>query len=331
MGLQNVCDGLIEETDGLLACIVLDLDTGLPLANSCREGMDMAAAGAVTRRLGGLFRSRSLGFVPSSPTPPTSRGVVREAQITTGSTYHFMATVPGWDGALLVFVTEKAVSIGLGWMAVHQAIDRVLQARPGAAETETAQGAQTSPPPAPQDRPPTPSDVPVPPEQRAAPLEGQPAAPEHRTVSERSTAPEGPAPEPPAPQERAVPPLRGVGSATTARGPAASPFPRRVAPPTTRSPLVRGGSLERDGPTLGNRTLGESTHSVPVPGNDGPPTLSMPDEQEKRTAPEDPRVRPGGPSSVPGAKDSAKPADEDKAEVGRMGARAVFGSKTRRP
>ena len=331
MGLQNVCDGLIDETDGLLACIVLDLDTGLTLASSCREGMDATAVGAVTRRLGGLFRSRSLGFVPSSPTPSSSRGVVREAQITTGSTYHFMAAVPGWDSALLVFVTEKVVSIGLGWMAVHQAIDRVLLARPGTAEIETAPGAQTSPPTAPLDRPPTPSDVPAPPEHRAAPLGEQPAVPEHRTASERTTAPDPPAPKPPTPQERTVPPLRGVGSASTARGPAAPPFPRRVAPPTTQPSPLRGRSLERDASALGSRTSGESTQSVPVPGNAGPPTLTMPDGQEKRTAPESPGVRSRGPSSVPGAKEPAKPADEDKTEVGRMGARAVFGSKTRRP
>lgn len=320
MGLQNVCDGLIEETDGLLACIVLDLDTGLTLANSCREGMDMVAAGPVTRRLGGLFRSRSLGFVPSSPTPAAPGGVVREAQITTGSNYHFMATVPGWDGALLVFVTEKTVSIGLGWMAVHQAIDRVLQARPGTAGTGTAHGTQTSPP----------EHGAVPPERRPAVTE-QPAQSGRSTAPDWPAAPERPVPEPPAPEARTVAPLRGVGPAATARGPVVPPVPRRTSPSATQPPPLRGGSLERDGRALGSRTLRESTHSVPLPGNAEPPTLSMPDTQEKRTPPESPKVDPQGTSSVPAAKDPAAPADEDKAEVGRMGARAVFGSKTRRP
>ncbi|MYF31064.1 MAG: hypothetical protein F4169_19870, partial [Gammaproteobacteria bacterium] len=71
------------------------------------------------------------------------------------NTYHFMATIPGWSSALLVFVTDKAVSIGLGWMAVHQAYDRVLQARPGAAAPETEPEPRTPPPAARQDPPPS--------------------------------------------------------------------------------------------------------------------------------------------------------------------------------
>ena len=349
MGLQNVCDGLVEETDGLLACIVLDLDTGLTLATSCREGMDATTVGAVTRRLGSLFRSRSLGFVPSSPTP-TSRGVVREAQITTVSAYHFMATVPGWDSALLVFVTEKAVSIGLGWMAVHQAIDRVLQARPGAAETEAAHEASTAAPATTPDQPATPTDRAMLPEHGAAPLAGQPAAseqpaaperstapaqspaPERATAPERSAAPERPAePDLPAPEEQTVAPLRGVGPAATARDPVVPPVPRRVASPATRSSPRLGASLERDRSALGSRTLQESTQSVPLPGNAEPRTRGLRDTQAKRTAPESPTIRNRRPSSVPADNGPADPADEDKTEVGRVGARAVFGSKTRRP
>lgn len=296
MGIQNVCDGLVEETDGLLACIVLDLDTGLTLANSCREGMEAEAGSAVARRLWGLFRSSSPGFVKSVATPTPLRGVVREAQVTTGNTYHFMATVPGWDSALLVFVTEKAVSIGLGWMAVHQAIDRVLEARPGTAETETAHGVQTSPPAVPQD---------------------PPAAP-----AQRPAAPERPLP----PEKQAAEPVRGVASAPTAPGPAVPPAPpRRVAPPATQPPPRAGRSVERDGPGFG--ALREST----VPDNGQPPKPVVPDAREKPTAREAPSVRPPKPSSVAATGAPAEPADEDaKADIGRKGARAMFGSKARR-
>ena len=310
MGIQNVCDGFVEETEGLLACVVLDLDTGLSVANSCREGMEAVAGSAVLRGLGGLFRGRSPGFATSSSTATPSRGVVREAQVTTGSTYHFMATVPGWDNALLVFVTEKAVSIGLGWMAVHQAVHRVAQARPGAAETETARGAETSPPVAPQDPPAVAQDPPaVTQDPRAVPGE-RPAAPEKQAAQS----------------------LRGVGPAATAPGRVAPPVRRRVTAPSPQPPALPEGSLERGEPRVGHRAMRESTQSSLVSDEAEPPGLAARGPQEKPPVREPPRVRSRRPPPVSAASVPAEPAeDEDpKTDVGRMGARPVFGSKTRR-
>ena len=321
MGLQNVCDSLVEETDGLLACIVLDLDTGLTLATSCREGVDAEAASTVTRRLGGLFRSKSLTLSNLKH----AEGLVREAQVTSRNTYHFMATLPGWSGALLVFVTERVVSIGLGWMAVHQAFDRVLQARPGTAATESAPETRTTAPAAPEARTPP------------------PAAPEVRTPPPAAAKPGTPSPAAPAPPEERPEPLRGVGPAATSPAtpprqamPPAAQTPRRQAPaapqrqamPVTQ-PAPRPDS---DGPALGGRHLRESTETAAA-GNAEPPTLAVPDSRVQRTGRQTPAVRPRAPSPIPAAgKDSVEPPDkeEPKTDVGRMGARAVFGTKARR-
>ena len=302
MALQNVCDSLVEETDGLLACIVLDLDTGLTLATSCRKGMDSASINAVASRLGGLFRSRSMAL----SIPGHVGGRVQEAQVTSGNAYHFMATVPGWSNALLVFVTEKVVSIGLGWMAVHQAFDRLLQARPGTASTEAVPEAPTPPPAAP---------------------------------------PDTPAP----PAERPPEPLRGVGPAATSpvqqpsrhtAMPPAAETPRRQAPPPPAAPPPQvtqpapppAGSPDSD-PLADVGRARKSTESVPAVGTAEPPTLPVPDAREQRTGRQAPKVRPRAtsPISAAGKKPVPPPDEEDaKTDVGRMGARAVFGSKTRR-
>ena len=145
MELQTVCDRLVDETDGLLACVVLDLETGLALSQACRPGVDAAAVEKSTRVAGSMFRGRlvrqfaqSLATVrPGNRQRASARsvdGFVHEAQITTASTYQFMSMVPGWRNALLLMVTDRTLSIGLGWMAVHDAFAWIAQARPGVAQ-----------------------------------------------------------------------------------------------------------------------------------------------------------------------------------------------------
>ena len=319
MGLQNVCDSLVGETDGLLACILLDLDTGLTLATSCREGVDAAVASTVARHLGGLFHSKSLTLT----TPRHAEGLVREAQVTSRNTYHFMATLPGWSNALLVFVTERVVSIGLGWMAVHQAFDRVLQARPGSATNQVSQEPRTAPPAAPEPRsqppaaatpqtppPVAPSDRPEPSKARLGPPSGiRPAATSSASSPRQAIPPAAQAP------RRQVP------------TPAA---PERQAMPPVTQPAPRPDS---DEPARGIPQLRESTESAPAVGNAEPPTLAVPGSRVQRTGRQKSAVRPRVPSPIPAAgKDPLQPPDEEepKTDVGRMGARAVFGTKARR-
>lgn len=303
MELQDVCDSLLEETEGLLACVVLDLDTGLTIANSSREGRD---AVAVAHRMGSLFRSKAQDrFVQSVAVPSVSAGDVREAQVTTGGAYHFMATLPGWSSALLIFVTERTISIGLGWMAVHQALDRVSQARPGTVATETQREPQTS--------------------QSAAP-HGDPSPPEQRPADARhEERPAVMSREPVAPPRQA--PTRGTHSPP---GVGTVPTRARQAPAAaTHGPPATGASPESDGHAQVNSGRLEPTESVRGADNAEPPVLAVPDVQRTRQGT---GVRPRRPSPIPAAKDPAEPPDGKEAKtLGRMGARAVFGSKTRRP
>ena len=302
MELQDVCDSLLEETEGLLACVVLDLDTGLTLANSSREGRDAAA---VAHRMGSLFRSKAQDrFAQSVAVPSVSPGDVREAQVTTGGAYHFLATLPGWSSALLIFVTERTISIGLGWMAVHQALDRVSQARPGTVATETQREPQTS--------------------QSAAP-HGDPAQPEQRLADARR-------------EERAavmsrepVAPPRQVPTRGTHSPPGIGKVPTRArqapAAATHGSPI--GTLPESDGHAQVSSGRLEPTESVPAADNAEPPVLAVPDMQ--RTPRRNTGARPRRTSPIPSAKDPVEPHDDKEAKaIGRMGARAFIGSKTRR-
>lgn len=275
MELQSVCDDLVDETEGLVVCVLLDLETGLTLAQASRPGVEPVAVESVGRAAGTMFRGKLIGqFVRSLPTPRSIEGFVREAQITTANTYRFMSTLPGWNNALLVFVTDKTVSIGLGWMAVHQAFDRLLQARPGSVATVPAAS----------------DDVAV------------PSAPTAARASPVRTA-----------QPVATPPAARRAAQSSARG------PRR--PAAAPSALTQTKPLEQQHgqpPTSRNRRR---------PAVEPPAVKARP---ERGAIGNDARRGGTGPAPEAGRAERPDEVDTAKSQIGRLGARAGFGSKTKR-
>ena len=128
MDLQSICREVMETLDDSLGCVLTDLETGLPLAAEHRTGTVMNADTiALVSYVGiNLFHGklvhnfeRSLAREHGSPNQ-----FVREVQLTTSTTYQFMSTVPGWDQAIFILVTNRNVSLGMGLLAVHDAVRR---------------------------------------------------------------------------------------------------------------------------------------------------------------------------------------------------------------
>jgi hypothetical protein len=46
--------------------------------------------------------------------------MIKEVQMTTENTYHFMATVPEKPDALIVLITKKTANLGMGWSSVRR-------------------------------------------------------------------------------------------------------------------------------------------------------------------------------------------------------------------
>ncbi len=131
MGLQEICDGVIEESEAALTCLVFDLDNDRTLASASRPGSaletaELDAALGISKE---LFRGKYVDrFVQSLATGLiTSRGFVREAQITNAHNFQFMAAIPGRDDAVLVLFTDKTMTIGLGWMTIHRAQESLAE------------------------------------------------------------------------------------------------------------------------------------------------------------------------------------------------------------
>ena len=126
MDMQSACAEILDEVDGALGCIVIDMQTGLTVAAKSRPGrtMNPATVNLVSVVSTNMFCGKLIGQFeqalgrPQAPSP----SFVREVQMTTENTNQFMAAIPGWERGLLVLVTDKTVSLGLGWMAVHRGI-----------------------------------------------------------------------------------------------------------------------------------------------------------------------------------------------------------------
>ena len=126
MDTQSIFREVVDDLDGSLGCVLTDLETGLPLAVEYRDGtvMNDNAAALLSHVGTQLFRGRLVhNFERSlSRNHAASSQFVREVQLTTGNTYQFMSTVPGWDQVIFILVTDKTVSLGMGLLAVHDAV-----------------------------------------------------------------------------------------------------------------------------------------------------------------------------------------------------------------
>ena len=134
MDMQGACAEVLAEVDGSLGCIVIDMQTGLTVAAEYQQGSMINPAtinlvsvlstnmfqGKLIRQFEGALARRS----------PGAQDFVREVQMTTEHTNQFMAVVPGWNQTLLVLVTDRTVSVGLGWMAVHRLLGRLGEGVP---------------------------------------------------------------------------------------------------------------------------------------------------------------------------------------------------------
>jgi len=123
--INDVMKELVESIDGGLACSVVDLESGLMLGAHhtvpyfTQSYIDAVAAAAVD-----MFRGKTIRTVEQLLTAQRGQEVkhsIREVQMTTDGTYHFMTTVSDKPNALIVVVTSRKANLGMGWTATRRA------------------------------------------------------------------------------------------------------------------------------------------------------------------------------------------------------------------
>lgn len=128
-GLDDITSKLLKDVNDAFGAAVVDLSSGLLLSVShnvpyfTQSYLDAVAAAAVD-----MFRGGTVGNVEELLA--TQRGTevknsIKEVQMTTDKTYHFMSVVPGKENSLLVLITGKKANLGMGWSALRAALPKV--------------------------------------------------------------------------------------------------------------------------------------------------------------------------------------------------------------
>lgn len=122
--LDSLLQGLVSDVDGALGCAVVDLDSGLLLGVAhnvpyfTSSYLEAVAAAAVD-----MIRGRNVRAVESLLTSQRGKTVektIKEVQMTTDNTYHFMAVIPDHPDSLVVLITSRSTNLGMGWAAVRK-------------------------------------------------------------------------------------------------------------------------------------------------------------------------------------------------------------------
>jgi len=125
MKLNDTLRKLVDDVDGALACAVVDLSSGLMLGAHhnvpyfTQAYVDAVAAAAVD-----MFRGKTISTVEKLLSAQRGAEVsksIKEVQMTTDGTLHFMTIVDGKPDALLVLITNRSANLGMGWTAVRRA------------------------------------------------------------------------------------------------------------------------------------------------------------------------------------------------------------------
>ncbi len=122
--LDQITREITSSVDGALGCAVVDLNSGLLLSVShnvpyfTQTYLEAVAAAAVD-----MFRGKNVQAVESLLTNQRGKALensIKEMQMTTESTLHFMTIVPEKPNALVVLITSKKTNLGMGWAQVRK-------------------------------------------------------------------------------------------------------------------------------------------------------------------------------------------------------------------
>jgi hypothetical protein len=121
--LDDITREIHTSVAGALGCAVVDLSSGLLLSVShnvsyfSQTFVEAAAAAAVD-----IFKGKNITAVESllgNQRGQTLENSIKEIQMTTQSTFHFMSVIPDKPNTLLVLITSKDSSLGMGWASIR--------------------------------------------------------------------------------------------------------------------------------------------------------------------------------------------------------------------
>ncbi len=127
--MNNTLEQLVNDVDGALAAAVVDLDSGLivgayhNIPYFTQSYVDAVGAAAVD-----MFRGKTITAVETMMAAQRGDELkyhIKEIQMTSDGTFHFMAIVADKPDYLLVFITRTTTNLGSGWLATRDALKAI--------------------------------------------------------------------------------------------------------------------------------------------------------------------------------------------------------------
>jgi hypothetical protein len=127
--LDSLLQDVVKDVDGALGCAVVDLESGLLLGVAhnvpyfTSSYLEAVAAAAVD-----MIRGKNVRAVEALLSNQRGKPVeqtIKEVQMTTDNTLHFMAVLPDKPNALAVLITNRKTNLGMGWAAVRKAMSAI--------------------------------------------------------------------------------------------------------------------------------------------------------------------------------------------------------------
>ncbi len=127
--LDDITRDVINSVDGALGCAVVDLTSGLLLSVShnvpyfTQTYLEAVGAAAVD-----LMRGKNVQAVEallSGNRGTTVEKSIKEVQMSTTDTLHFMTILPEKADTMVILITNKKANLGMGWAAVRGALSKI--------------------------------------------------------------------------------------------------------------------------------------------------------------------------------------------------------------
>ncbi len=131
--INEVCQSMVADTQDAVACGVVDLNTGMlmgvhhTIPYFTQSYLDAVAAAAVE-----MMRGKTVKRVEQLMSKQRGSEVkdsFEEIFISSSNTFHFMAMIREKQ-CLVVLVTKKSTSQGMGWSALRSGLDDIIAALP---------------------------------------------------------------------------------------------------------------------------------------------------------------------------------------------------------
>lgn len=127
--LDDITRDVINAVDGALGCAVVDLTSGLLLSGShnvpyfTQTYLEAVGAAAVD-----MMRGKNVQAVESllsANRGTTVEKSIREVQMSTTDTLHFMTVLPEKPDSMVILITNKKANLGMGWAAVRGSLPKI--------------------------------------------------------------------------------------------------------------------------------------------------------------------------------------------------------------